>query len=174
MVAAMAAEIATQKAEDTAEFLGPSLFLMTCVQCRTTCTALVHAGPDGWELAVFSVDRGGLSTPNTPAAVSYYLDQAHRAESVGAMSAAAGMYRSALEILLFEQKYKDGMLGRKINDLLADSDAPPWRDQVDAAYLTALKNIGNGAMHPNDGDIERQRQLDRESLGLLRNCREIR
>ena len=101
-------------------FVGPALFSMVCLQCGTQHTALVHLGPDGYELAIFSAERGGFSTPSTPSNVSYYLDQAHRAESVGATSAAAGMYRSALEMLLYEQGYKNGMLGQKIKDLLAD------------------------------------------------------
>ena len=149
-------------------FQGPSLFRMTCVQCGTTHAALVHEGPDGWELAIFSKERGGFATLHTPDSVSYYLDQAHRAESVGATSAAAGMYRSALEMLLYEQGYTSGLLGKKISNLLSDPTPPDWRDQIHPDYLDALQKIGNGAVHPNDGDVKRQQVLDRELLGLLR------
>src|SRR5664280_3689902 len=86
----------------------PGLFAMTCVQCQLRHTVLVHSGPDGPEIAIFSPERGGFSTPNTPENVRYYLDQAHRAESVGAPSAAVAMYRSAVEMLLFEQGYEEG------------------------------------------------------------------
>lgn len=147
---------------------GPALFTMMCAQCKSLHTALVHEGPDGYELAIFSAERGGFSTPHTPDSVSYYLDQAHRAESVGATSAAAGMYRSALEMLLYVQGYTKGMLKTKIDDLLADTNPPKWRDQIHPDYLDALKDIGNGAMHPNDGDVKRQRVLDGALLGLLR------
>ena len=142
---------------------------MTCVQCGLQHSAMVHRGPYGVELAIFSPERGGLSTPNTPPAVGYYLDQAHRAEAAGAASAAAGMYRSALEMLLFEQGYAKGMLAAKIKALLDDDNPPTWRDVVDPDYLEALKDIGNGAMHPNDGDIDRQLELDRDLLTLLRS-----
>ena len=95
------------------QFVTPTLFEMTCVQCQTAYLALVHEGPDGWEVAFFSKERGGLSTPNTPSAVSFYLDQAHRSESVGALSAAAAMYRSALEMLLHQEGFTTGMLQKK-------------------------------------------------------------
>jgi Domain of unknown function (DUF4145) len=149
-------------------FEGPALFEMTCVQCLLTHTAVVHKGADGFEMAVFCADRGGFTTPHTPPEVAYYLDQAHRAESVGALSAAAGMYRSALEMLLQEQGYDARMLGPKIKQLTEDPDPPTWLAQIDSAYLGALNKIGNGAMHANDGDIEKQKVLDRELLRLLR------
>jgi hypothetical protein len=125
-------------------------------------------GPDGSELAIFSPARGGFSTPHTPESVKYYLDQAHRAESVGATSAAVAMYRSAAEMLLHHEGYTSGMLAKKIADLQADAAPPRWRGQIDADYLEILKTLGNAAIHPNDGDITRQQHLDRE---LLHNVR---
>ena len=150
------------------QFVTPTLFEMTCVQCQTAYLALVHEGPDGWEVAFFSKERGGLSTPNTPSAVSFYLDQAHRSESVGALSAAAAMYRSALEMLLHQEGFTTGMLQKKIADLLASTSPPGWRDQIDSDYLDALKQIGNAAIHPNDGDITRQAALDHDLFIALR------
>jgi hypothetical protein len=150
------------------QFIRATLFEMTCVQCHTSYSALVHEGPEGWEVAIFSKERGGLSTPNSPVEVAYYLDQAHRAESVGALSAAAAMYRSALEMLLHKEGYEKGMLNTKITDLLADKSPPASRDQIDSDYLDALKQIGNAAIHPNDGDISKQAALDRELLIALR------
>lgn len=75
------------------EYLPPSLFLGVCVQCDAKYTFLVHLGPDGPDLVVIPFARGGLATPHTPPGVGYYLDQAQRAESVGARSAAIAMYR---------------------------------------------------------------------------------
>jgi hypothetical protein len=147
---------------------GPSLFTMTCLQCGLDHVALVHDGPDGRELAIFSTARGGLSTPNAPDNVKYYLDQAHRAESVGAVSAAAGMYRSALEMLLYERGFEKGMLDAKIKDLLSAAPPPDWLVRVDSDYLELLKKIANGAMHPNDGDIAHQKVIDRDLLTELR------
>jgi len=107
----------------------PGLFTATCVQCQLRHDVVVHQGPDGPEIAIFSPERGGFSTPNTPDGVKYYLDQAHRAETVGAASAAVTMYRSALEMLLYEQSYTKGMLNKKIEDLMADS-SPQLLDVV--------------------------------------------
>lgn len=146
----------------------PALFSLECVQCKNENAATVFAGPDGPDLAILTGSRGGLSTPNTPDSVSYYLDQAHRAESMSATSAATAMYRSAVEMLLFEQGYQYGMLNKKIENLLTDSTPPPWRDRVDDEYLKVLKDLGNAAIHPNDGDIEKQKTLDRGLLVEIR------
>jgi Domain of unknown function (DUF4145) len=80
------------------------------------------------------------------------------------------MYRSALETLLYEQNYKNGMLDAKIKALLADAKPPAWRDQADPEYLEALKQIGNGAVHPGDGNIERQQAIDVRHSGCLGPC----
>ncbi len=142
----------------------PGLFSATCVQCKLVHDILVHKGPDGPEIAIFSPERGGFSTPHTPDRVRYYLDQAHRAESVGAASAAVSMYRSAAEMLLYEQGYDRGMLNEKITALLADETPPPWRAQIDADYFDIVKALGNAAIHPNDGDTSKQQVLDRSLL----------
>ena len=90
----------------------PSLFSLACVQCSTKFTALIYAGPDGPSLAVLPSCRGGLATPHTPTGVAFYLNQAQRAQSLGANSAAVAMFRGALEHLLYEQGYEDGMCGK--------------------------------------------------------------
>jgi len=60
------------------------------------------------------------------------------------------------------------MLHKKIESLMSDSDAPPWRAQIDADYLRVMKELGNAAIHPNDGDIEKQTALDRSLLLQVR------
>lgn len=112
------------------------------------------------ELAALPESYGGLATPNTPPPVAYYLDQAHRARSVGARSAAAAMYRAALEQVLFEQGFTEGTLGHKINALLDDDEPPVWVSELDSEYLTVIKIIGDGAIHANDGDVEKQKEID--------------
>lgn len=154
--------------EFTREGETPALFGLACMQCKTEAAVLVYAGPDGPDLAILSSERGGLSTPNTPRGVSYYLDQAYRAESISATSAATAMYRSAVEMLLFEQGYQNGMLNKKIDSLLADPNPPAWREQVDSEYLDVLKQLGNAAIHPNDGDVTKQSVLDRQLLAEIR------
>jgi hypothetical protein len=80
----------------------PSLFVAVCLQCESRLSLVVYQGPEGTRLVALPETYGGLSTPNTPDGVKYYLDQAERANSVGALSAAIVMYRSALEHLLHE------------------------------------------------------------------------
>jgi hypothetical protein len=114
-----------------------------------------------------------VATPNTPAGVAYYLDQADRAECVGARTAAVAMYRAALEHLLFEQGYTTGMLNAKIQELIRRRDAGEasgWARDLDADHLTVINRLGNFSIHPNDGDISGQSRLD---SGLLSAVREL-
>jgi hypothetical protein len=146
-----------------AEVITPSLFTLRCGQCGNVFTAVIYPGPDGPSLAILGSTRGGLTTPNTPPAVAYYLDQAHRAGALGAHSAAVAMYRGALEHLLFEQGYKTGMLGQKLDALRNDiqnGKAPRWALDLDSEHLSVLNRLGNGAIHPNDGDIAKQAVFD--------------
>jgi hypothetical protein len=146
----------------------PALFKADCFQCDGSITILVSQGSDGPEVVALPSTYGGLSTPNTPKPVSFYLDQAQRCQSVGALSATVAMYRSALEQLLYEQGYEEGMLKKKIDDLIADTNAPRWRDQLDPAFLEAMKDLGNAAIHPNDGDISKQAAFHADLLQEVR------
>ena len=150
---------------------GPGLLvLLHCVQCDATFTAVTFNGIQGEELAIFPSVPGGLSTPNTPPGVSYYLDQASRAQSVGARSAAVAMYRAALEHLLHDQGYTKGMLHQKITALENDvqsGQGPAWARTLDPAYLVAIKELGNASIHTNDGDITVQAELDNHVLELM-------
>ncbi len=160
-------------AGDVIEQLTPSLFEFSCVRCETKFTVVLYRGPDGPALAVLPSCRGGLTTPHTPPGVAFYLDQAHKSESVGAYSAAVAMFRGALEHLLFEQGYKTGMLNAKLAKLEADirsGSAPKWALELDIAFLQVLKDLGNGSIHPNDGDVRKQAALDG---GLLLRVKEV-
>jgi hypothetical protein len=95
----------------------PLLAILQCVQCDTSFTAVVYKGPEGDSLAVLPSTYAGLTTPHTPPGVAYYLDQAQRSQATGANFAAVAMFRGALEHLLFEQGYKEGMCGQKLADL---------------------------------------------------------
>jgi hypothetical protein len=118
--------------------MAPSVYIFACVQCDARSTALLYAGPDRQiQLAVFPDHRGGLSTPRTPSGVAFYLDQANRAQSGGALSAAVAMYRAALEHLLFEQGYTDRTCGAKLAQLdaaIADGTAPRWAHELDPIF----------------------------------------
>jgi hypothetical protein len=143
--------------------LPPSLLLARCRQCECQFTVLIFEGANGPSLAMFPNCPGGLASPNTPASVAYYLDRASRAQSVGAYSAALAMFRAALEHLLFEQGFEQKMCGAKLGALEAgiqDGTAPPWAKDLDPAYLRVLKDLGDSAIHPNDGDVSRQAIFD--------------
>jgi hypothetical protein len=113
---------------------------------------------------------GGLATPHTPAPVAYYLDQAYRAACVGAQSAAVSMHRAALEQLLFEQGYRTGMLAAKVEAFVKDVGAgqgPAWARHLDPDFLRVVKDLGNGAIHPNDGDITKQDAFDAQLVRAM-------
>jgi hypothetical protein len=148
-----------------------SVFILSCLQCRTTATALVYDGPHGPDLVILWSHLGGLRTPHTPDGPAYYLDQAARAESVGARSAAVTMYRAACEQILLEQGYKKKMLGPKLGELedeMKTGNAPKWATELHADYLGVLKDLGNAATHAGDGDVKKQDELDTELLADVR------
>lgn len=156
--------------DDLAKSLVPSLFLLTCVQCGSAFSAMIADMEGMPSLVIAPSTFGGLRTPHTPPGVSYYLDQAFRAKSMSALSAALAMYRAALEHLLFEQGYKDGMLGAKIKQLdldIAVQKAPPTLQTLETEFLTLLKQLGDGAIHPNDGDITRQASIDTGLIAMV-------
>jgi hypothetical protein len=141
----------------------PMLTMLKCVQCDTSFTAVLYQGPEGKSLAVLPSTYGGLTTPHTPAGVAYYLDQAQRAKAVGANSAAVTMFRGALEHLLFDQGFKNGMCGKKLSDLEAAvkaGTAPKWAQELEGEFLQVMKQLGDGAIHPNDGNVGNQKVLD--------------
>jgi hypothetical protein len=155
---------------DPASAATPLLAAMSCVQCDTLFTAVLYKGPEGPALAVLPSTYGGLTTPHTPDGVAYYLDQAQRAKATGANSAAVAMFRGALEHLLFEQGFQKGMCGQKLSDLEAAvkaGKAPKWAQELDGEFLQVMKQLGDGAIHPNDGDIGKQVVLDSELLAKL-------
>ena len=155
---------------DNAAAAPPILAVLVCVQCDTVFTAVLYEGPEGKSLAVLPSTYGGLTTPHTPKGVAYYLDQAQRAKAVGANSAAVAMFRGALEHLLFEQGYKVGMCGKKLADLEAAVEAgtaPKWALELDGEFLQVMKQLGDGAIHPNDGNIGNQKVLDSDLIAKL-------
>jgi hypothetical protein len=150
----------------------PILATLHCVQCDTSFTAVMYQGPGGHALAVLPSTYGGLTTPHAAPGVAYYLDQAQRAHSVGANSAAVTMFRGALEHLLFEQGFQKGMCGQKLKDLetaITNKTAPKWAYELDTEFLTVMKQLGDGSIHPNDGDVTKQAVLDNELIAKIRH-----
>lgn len=153
--------------------LSPSFWECKCLQCSSISHIVIHDGPQGQELIILPSSFGGLSTPNTPQNVAFYLDQANRSHILGANSAAMAMYRAAIEHIMVEQGYERRMLGNKIQDLLRDvvnETAPSWAYEVDAGFLQYIKRLGDSAIHANDGDIEQQIYLDNE---LIKNVKAV-
>jgi hypothetical protein len=79
------------------------------------------------------------------------------------------MYRAALEHVLFLAGYTDGTCGRKLNELERDlasgaARLPHWARELTTDDLRLLKDLGDGAVHPNDGDVTKQAALDRQLL----------
>lgn len=148
----------------------PIVHIATCLQCRIKTTMVLYEGPERLELAILRNAYGGSVTENTPREVKYYLDQAYRSRMLSALSAAMAMYRSALEWILHDQGYTNGMLGAKISKLetdISNNVAPKWANDMPIELLTAIKNIGNGAMHTNGGDISKQLQIDCDLIELV-------
>lgn len=152
------------------EGMAPALFLLTCLQCETVFTAVVYAGPDGEGLAVFPSVPGGITKSHTPGSVSYYLDQAARCRAVDARSATLAMYRVALEHLLGDQGFDKGMCGKRLEALEAAvkaGTAPDWAKTFDNEVLEILKDLGNGVLHTNGGDISLQENATPEVIDLV-------
>lgn len=149
----------------------PSVYAIACRQCETAFTALLYWGPnDQPMLAVFPRCNETRGTPHTPGAVAYYLDQAVRSQAAGANTAAVAMYRAALEHALYQQGYKDRMLGPKIAALEEDikhNRGAAWLREIRPADLTLLTKLGNAVIHPNDREADAQKVLDGELLGQL-------
>ena len=146
----------------------PSIFGLTCVQCSEKILVVAYVGPNGPEVVALPSTYGGLSTPNSPDTVTYYLDQAERSYAVGAHSATMTMYRSALEQILLEQGYDARMLGPKIAQLEEDLDPPRWYRDLEPEFLDIIRKLGNLATHASERGVDEQRALERELMGEVR------
>lgn len=139
--------------------LSPTLMMYQCVQCQSQFAAVVYRGANGEDVAVLPEVSGGLATKNTPTAVRYYLDQAARCHSVSARSACIAMFRAALEHVLEEQGFDARMCGLKLAQLekaISAGTAPSWATRIDPDIMSMLKDLGNGVLHTNGGDITLQ------------------
>lgn len=162
----------TYSEKDMAVFRNPLPYVYEarCLQCDHRAVLVIYEAAEQEEMAVLRDTYGGCITPNTPDEVKYYIDQAFRSRSVGAYSAAMTMYRSALEWVIHDQGYTNGMLGKKIGDLQNDiskGTAPKWTMEIGTDFLEAIKEIGNGAIHTNGGDISKQKEIDKDLIEVV-------
>lgn len=137
----------------------PSLWIATCKQCNEQHFIVLYKLNNNKKILIISESFQGIATNHTPDAVKYYLDEAYKCKMIGANSACVSMYRAALEQVLFEQGYTDGMLNKKIRKLEEDKKngcSKEWVMNIDEDIFKYIKNLGNGSIHPNDGDISKQ------------------
>lgn len=148
----------------------PLRLRLECLRCGKARPVLVaYRGPDGPEVIILHEHRGAGS-PETPNDVAYYLDQARRASGAGAHSAAASMYRAAVEMMLFGFGYKQRMLGPKLDALRKDriaGTAKPSAILFDDEFADLARQLGNGAIHANKGAAKRQRALDADVVAAV-------
>lgn len=151
---------------DTDEW-GPSLLQFKCENCALIINAMVFDGSEGPTVVSFPVSGGGLATSNTPASVSYFLQQAFKCVAIDAKGAAVAMFRVALEQLLHEQGFGDecGLLEGKISALEALKSletSPDWITDLNPEILTSMRKLGNLSAHPKD--VSELRDLDAVAL----------
>lgn len=131
----------------------PPIFTATCAPCRNGVSLIVDCGPPP-TVIVLGYGASGLATAHTPPAVAYYLDQAFRARSRGAFTAAVVMYRSALEHLLHDQGFRAHRLIDSIE--AAIEQQPEWLAALDEHVMQSVRKLGNRAVHTNGGDLSQQ------------------
>lgn len=171
-VASPGGRMAQIAALDPTSFVGRlQVWEFVCGECRRPQLALGCAGPAGPEYHIIPSVGGGLSTPNTPAAVRYNLELASRCESAAASPAALAMYRAALEHVLLEQGFDRRMLGPKIEQLesaIKGGKAPRWALDLDPEYLIVIKDLGNWSLHADGPDVQQHMELDPTLLREIR------
>lgn len=156
--------------EEALEECYPLIYELTCLQCKSKAYLVVYKHENEFKSIILYEKAGGCSSKNAPEGVKYYLNQAYQARIVGAQSASMSMYRAAMDFILFDQGYKTGMLGKKIEKLEEDinnKNAPKWAMEIDIDYIKVIKEIGNSSVHPNDGDVEKQKEIDSKLLNIV-------
>jgi hypothetical protein len=141
----------------------PSLWICNCKQCDALHIVIIYPSNNESSLLILSEFGNGVATENTPKQVAYYVEQAYKCESIGANSACVAMYRAALENLLFEQGFKMKLLQPKIDALdkaISEKNAPGWAYKINPEVLKYMKELGNDSIHPNNGDIDKQKIID--------------
>ena len=125
----------------------PLVYELECLQCKSKACLIIQKMNNEVKDIILYEKNGGCASKNSPEGVKYYLNEAKLSKQIGANSASMAMYRAALDFLLYEQGYTEGMLGKKIEKI--------------------IKDIGNSSIHPNDGEIKRQEEIDERLLNLV-------
>lgn len=150
--------------------LVPALVDLACVQCNAPFLALIYENDGSPAMVVLPNRQSSPATPHTSPAVAYYLDQAKRAQSAGAASAAVAMFRQALECLLSEEGYLTGSLGLRLHQLakgVESGSAPKWALELEPEFHAVFRRMGESPLNLREGDAQKQLALDDELLPLL-------
>lgn len=148
----------------------PLFFDLECLQCKCKAYLTIYKNEGEFKSIIIYEKAGGCSSKNAPEGVKYYLNEAYQSRIVGAQSASMSMYRAAMDFMLHNQGYTNGMLGKKIEKLekdISEGHAPKWAMEIDIEYLKVIKEIGNTSIHPNDGDITKQKEIDERLLNIV-------
>ena len=148
----------------------PLLYELNCLQCQEKSYLFIYKNHGEFKSVILSEKNGGCLSKNAPEGVKYYLGQAYNSRMIGAQSASMAMYRAAMDFMLYDQGYRKGMLGEKIKNLekdISEKSAPKWAMEIDVDYMKAIKEIGNSAIHPNDGEIKKQKEIDGVLLNIV-------
>ncbi len=139
-----------------------SLFIYKCTTCEKVGRGLVQEINGRFVLLNFFSKNSSVASRNCPESVRYYLEQAASCYSVKAYSATLAMFRTALDAVLYEAGYKDGMVGQKINKLESDireTKAPKWATDLNIEFMKILKNLGNSSLHISKDDISAEKSI---------------
>ena len=142
----------------------PALFNLTCVQCRRSIAVLVYKGPDGADTIAMPATTGGfdpeqsraggvLSGPGSALPGGRSGDRGGRDVSRGTGAAAV-------------RTGPEGTLNSKITAL--ENDPPDWAQSIRPEFLRVIKDLGNAAIHPNDGDVSKQAAFHAQLLREVR------
>lgn len=148
----------------------PLVYELECLQCKSRACLVIQKMNNEIKDIILYETYGGCSSKNSPDGVKYYLNEAKLSKQIGAKSASMAMYRAALDFLLYEQGYTQGMLGNKIKKLEEDRNnncGQKWVMEIEPQFLEVIKDIGNSSIHPNDGNIKCQEVIDENLLNIV-------
>ena len=148
-------------------YYGNSVVLIhTCRQCGSE-NIIIHHSVNGSEIisTVRSIQSSVIE--GVPDVVSFYFNQAQKSMDSQIYCASMAMFRSCLESILIDQKINGDDLFSKINNL--DPTVHPWVRDLDVDYMDVIRLLGNFSVHPKDNDIEKIRQIDSDTVYIVKN-----
>jgi len=146
---------------DLTRFEG-SFLSYVCTTCEKNGKGLVQQLNGRTVLLNFFAKNSSVASPHCPETVRHYLEQAASCYCTKAYSATLAMFRTALDAVMFDAGYREGMLGQKIAKLerdITDSKAPKWATEINIEFMKILKNLGNSSLHISKEDITAEKSI---------------